>query len=377
MTTVPQQPNAPGNAWQPVPTRSQSTLVFEVLGIALGLVGVVALTTEILGGFGSGATAIAAVLAFVPLLGVLLAVRWIDRWEPEPRSMMILALVWGAGVAAFSSYLLNTVISTSIHTGQDPMREMMISSAAVAPIVEEFTKGLVLLLILWIRPRAIDGVVDGIVYAALSAAGFAFTENILYFARFSDTLLDTFVARALMGPFAHVSFSLMMGIAIGLAARHRNRWAWTWLFPIGFLLAVALHSLWNYSTFSGRFDTLYWFLQLPIFLALAYSVVVLRREEAKMIRRRAGEFASAGWLTQQEAHMLGSFEERGRAVSWAKRMGREDAMRDMQRTATRLVYNRERAVSGRAEPLDFADQNRLLHELTAQRAALYGTPALS
>ena len=31
------------------------------------------------------------------------------------------------------------------------------------------------------RRREFDGVVDGVVYAGLVAAGFAFTENILYF----------------------------------------------------------------------------------------------------------------------------------------------------------------------------------------------------
>ena len=33
------------------------------------------------------------------------------------------------------------------------------------------------------RRREFDGIVDGIVYAGLVAAGFAFTENILYFGR--------------------------------------------------------------------------------------------------------------------------------------------------------------------------------------------------
>ncbi len=52
-----------------------------------------------------------------------------------------------------------------------------------APIVEEGAKGLFLVGLLIFRRRELDGVVDGIVYAGLTAAGFAFTENILYLGR--------------------------------------------------------------------------------------------------------------------------------------------------------------------------------------------------
>lgn len=111
-----------------------------------------------------------------------------------------------------------------------------------------------------------------------------------------------------------------------------------------------------------------------MFLVLIAVVYFLRCREADVIRKRAGEFASAGWLTPQEVHMLGSFQERARAIRWASSIGRADAMRDLQRTATRLAYNRERAASGRVQISDWADQDRLLQELTAQRTAVYGTP---
>ena len=51
-----------------------------------------------------------------------------------------------------------------------------------APIVEEFAKGLGVFIIFVIARRAFDGPIDGIVYGGLVGAGFAFTENIQYFA---------------------------------------------------------------------------------------------------------------------------------------------------------------------------------------------------
>ena len=51
-----------------------------------------------------------------------------------------------------------------------------------APVTEEASKGLFLLLLLWWRRAELDGVLDGIVYAGMVGIGFAFTENILYLA---------------------------------------------------------------------------------------------------------------------------------------------------------------------------------------------------
>ena len=69
-----------------------------------------------------------------------------------------------------------------------------------------------------------DGPVDGLVYAATAAAGFAFTENILYFGAAlaeggAEELGATFVVRGIFSPFAHVLFTACIGLAIGIGAR--------------------------------------------------------------------------------------------------------------------------------------------------------------
>ena len=56
------------------------------------------------------------------------------------------------------------------------------SLAIVAPVTEELSKGLFLLLLLWWRRAELDGILDGIVYAGMVGIGFAFIENILYLA---------------------------------------------------------------------------------------------------------------------------------------------------------------------------------------------------
>ena len=44
-------------------------------------------------------TAIGFVLSSVAITGVVLAYLWLDRWEPEPPRLLVLAFIWGASVA--------------------------------------------------------------------------------------------------------------------------------------------------------------------------------------------------------------------------------------------------------------------------------------
>ncbi len=121
-------------------------------------------------------------LALIPLTIVLLGIRWIDRWEPEPRSGLIFAFLWGAGVSVLLALFVDFGISEQIAAGGGATNGTIFAQTVFqAPIVEEFGKGLGVLLIFIVGRRFFDGPVDGIVYAATVASGFAFTENIQYF----------------------------------------------------------------------------------------------------------------------------------------------------------------------------------------------------
>ncbi|MFX6803714.1 PrsW family glutamic-type intramembrane protease, partial [Acinetobacter baumannii] len=84
-------------------------------------------------------------------------------------------------------------------------------------------------------------------------AGFAFTENIQYFAvSFIEggtvQVVSVFFLRAVLSPFAHVMFTSLTGFAFGLAARRALRTgpAMRYALP-GLVGAMLLHALWNGS----------------------------------------------------------------------------------------------------------------------------------
>ncbi|WP_314096561.1 PrsW family intramembrane metalloprotease [Microbacterium foliorum] len=320
---------------------------------------------------GAAASVIGLVLALVPLAIVFFVVRMIDRWEPEPKSLVFFAIAWGA-IAAVGLTLLVDLGLTAVLG----FRGEVAGAVVQAPIVEEFWKGIGVFLIFLIARRSFDGPVDGVVYGALVGAGFAFTENIQYFAISlieggGGQLTVTFILRAIMSPFAHAMFTSLTGLAIGLAARrHASSGAALGFGILGMLGAMLLHGLWNGSSFVNFF-LLYFVLQVPLFVGFIFGIIALRREESRLTRARLGDYASAGWFTPEEVTMLATPAGRKTGLAWASQLrgDRRPLMRQFIKDATMLASVRQRAITGR-DPMAPADEQALLARTRAARAAL-------
>lgn len=360
----------------PIQPKAGRTAPIWLIGlVTLALVGIV---SYFLRALGPAASIVGMLLALIPLLGVLLAVRIIDRWEPEPRSLIVLAVAWGAVVAVAIALGVDLLLSGTVFAFFDADAHDAIRSVVQAPIVEEFAKGLGVYVIFLIGRRAFDGPLDGVVYGALVGAGFAFTENIQYFAvslvsgGIEETTF-TFLLRGILSPFAHVMFTSVTGFALGLAARRgavAGRAVGPWL--LGMLGAIGLHALWNGSAVFGDFFGLYVVLQIPLFVLFILGVIALRREEARLTRERLGEYAAAGWFTPQEVEMLATSAGRREALTWAAtlRGDRTAIMKGFIADATALAASRQRAISGR-DPHAVDDERALLARSAAAREALF------
>ncbi|PRB19110.1 PrsW family intramembrane metalloprotease [Microbacterium sp. MYb62] len=354
----------------PVPTRkgrSVSLWLFGFLGfLLLALIGYF--------GWALGVTAsvVGLVLALIPLTIVFLGVRMIDRWEPEPKRLVIFAIAWGAVAAVGLALLVDVGLKILIGPTTDAF-----SAVVQAPIVEEFWKGLGVFLIFLLARRAFDGPVDGVVYGALVGAGFAFTENIQYFALSlieggGEQLTVTFGVRAILSPFAHAMFTAVTGFAIGLVARrHGSARSALGAGLLGFVGAVLLHALWNGSATFADFFGLYFTLQVPLFIGFILGIIALRREEARLTRARLEEYAAAGWFTPEEVTMLATPAGRKVGLAWAARLrgDRRPLMRAFIKDATELAAVRQRAITGR-DSLAVDDERALLIRTRATRAAL-------
>jgi RsiW-degrading membrane proteinase PrsW (M82 family) len=310
---------------------------------------------------------------------VLLAVAWVDRWEPEPRWALWFAFLWGAAVSVAIALLVDLSLQLLLaftEPGGSPNEAL--AAVVQAPIVEETAKGIGVLLIYAFSRSHFDGPVDGLVYAATVAAGFAFTENILYFGAAlaeggAGELGATFVVRGLFSPFAHVLFTACTGLLIGVGARRGGGVAVVGWFLLGLAGAALLHALWNGSlSFADDAIGLYFTVQVPIFIGAVLLTLFLRFQEVRVTRARLGEYAAAGWFSPAEVEMLATPAGRRQARAWARSQTppRTALMRQLISDATRLAFNRHALISGRADVRRVTDERVLLEAVTADRAAL-------
>jgi RsiW-degrading membrane proteinase PrsW (M82 family) len=332
---------------------------------------------------GVQASLLGLVFAALPLGVVVPAFLWLDRFEAEPRRLLVFAFAWGALVASAGALVLNTSsILLLRQVEQDPLT---VASVGIAPVVEESLKGSAVLLILLFRRREFDGIVDGMVYAGICAAGFAFAENILYLGRaFSEGgsagLASVFFVRAVIGPFAHPLFTLCTGIGLGIAATTRSR-ALRVIAPLcGLLLAMVLHSAWNLSSVAGLngFLAVYAFLQIPVFAGFVGVAVWARRREGRLIGQYLRPYAAAGWLSYPEVEMLARMPERRRARRWARLNGGRRSLAGMeafQDAASDLALLGRRMARGEVDAAALATERRLLQSLAVRRQDFIGTGA--
>ncbi|HEX5967484.1 MAG TPA: PrsW family intramembrane metalloprotease [Intrasporangium sp.] len=371
----------PNPTWRPMLRRILTLGVAAVLLLVslLILLGIIGNQLE------AQVAVLATLMALIPLLIIVPTYLWLDRYEAEPVPYLVAAFLWGALIAVVGAFFLNSLglaLLVESHWS-DPLET---GAVYLAPITEETLKGLGIFLIYLLRRHEFDGIIDGIVYAGMIGAGFAFSENILYLGQAytemgNEGLTATFIVRGLMGPFGHPLFTSLVGIGIGIAVTTRSRGIKVLAILGGWVCAVLLHGAWNLAAIAGieGFLTAYMTFQVPLFLAFIGFLVWLRRREGRLIGQYLSAYADAGWLTHAEVGMLSHVSTRRAARAWARERGGIAAQRSMdafQDSASDLALLRSRLVRGTAERDATQREMVLLQAITTHRKDFIGTPVL-
>ncbi len=348
--------------------------VIILLGTVTGLI-VIGLTAVNPVGTGIG-----FVLSSVAMTIVVLAYLWLDRWEPEPPRLLILAFLWGASVAVVISTILQLTLEAAINPGQ-PETVSPISIVLGAPLTEEAAKGLFLLLMMTGRRRnELNSLTDCLVYAGLVGAGFAWLEDILYIGGGESVSesLATAALRLIMAPFAHSLFTTMFGIGVYFALQQRSSVAKAVYILLGYAGAVIMHGLWNGSSLLSveAYFLTYLFWMVPVFVLAIVLGVSSRRREQRVVAEKLPGMVAAGLVAPNEATWLGSIRSRKSAIGAAKQSGGKPAAKSVRNFAAQVVelaFVRDRIDRGFGDQRVFALQQEEVNEVAAARAA---APAL-
>ena len=389
MYNDPQMPGmANPNVFRAVPIRrsGHNTAIKIAVGIVALLIALLlGLIVLLLIGFETGPVGllIGLVSATIPVPLYVILVLWIDRYESEPPWMLATAFLWGALVAVFFALVLNTASGIFVAVLTNDVNAAEAFSAGIsAPIVEESAKALILLIFFFLKKDEFDGVLDGIVYAAMVGLGFAMTENIQYYGRAvlhggGGGLTLLFILRGMVAPFSHPLFTSMTGMGLGLARQSRNIFVKVVAPVVGLGLAIFMHSLWNGSAilfgFLGFLLT-YFLIMVPMFFMILVVIFLALRREGRLVRDFLLPDYQRGLFTPEEYAQLCSVRGRiGASFNALSRGGFSNwrACRQFNQTASELAFHRSRVARGiGAERPDVhereADYLRVLEDLVRQ-----------
>jgi protease PrsW len=250
--------------------------------------------------------ALAFFLATATAVPYSLMLLWFDRNEQEPLFLILTAFLWGANVATAISLIFNTTFGIfAYEILNNPYLADQLTASFSAPFIEELTKGMAVMFLFFLFRRDFDNVLDGILYGALVGLGFAWFENVLYYARAGDggpleMLKLTYLRGVLNGVTSHAAYTALTGLGFGLVRVLRKGFLrWT-LVPLFWGMAMFAHFMWNtfvgpvialsgarteLEVYLGSLPLAVLVLQSPFVILLGLVALLVWRHERKLIQR--------------------------------------------------------------------------------------------
>ena len=353
-----------------------------IAGIGIAILAISAMITIVLNsviGFSALAqygplTVLAALtIPIVPAIGINLLVNFMDRYEREPWFLRLAAFLWGALIAIPPALFIEKQVDTALQNILAPGTSDVVRSALQglnAGVTEETIKGVGLLLLFLILRDEFDNVTDGIVYGALIGAGFAMVENFSYFATNSKNILVfLIVGRIILGWLGHSTFTACFGAGLGYIRHTRVRWKQILIPLSGYLIAVGLHSFFDFVDFQasaavraapGNESVAVFSLiaiigdYIPPFLAqigLLYILIKSLAHEAQVIRDFLAVEVSNGVVLVDEYPLLQNSFERTKAE---RRVLRRSGLRQWMRV--KMLYQTEIGLAFRKWHVQMGDK---------------------
>jgi len=286
------------------------------------------------------------VLGIVPMVVYALIIWRLDRWEKEPFPLMLAAFFWGAVPSVIFAVIAQVILGISPGNGGEvSLTSELYEASIVAPLTEEFIKGLGVLLIFILFRREIDSVLDGLIYGSMVGFGFSAVENILYFSGQPDfgSLIFLFFLRAFIFGMLHALFTGLTGVGFALGKFSTNP-LMKFLWPaLGIGTAMATHALHNYFATLGGEHLLY--AVGGISLGLIWFVVTLLvclSHENRWIRIHLSEEVERGVIYAEQAVHAAGFWTRSSLNAFSQGFGVFHQRKRLLHEATELAYQKQK-----------------------------------
>jgi RsiW-degrading membrane proteinase PrsW (M82 family) len=265
---------------------------------------------------------LASILAGVlPMAFYAWILYYVDRYEKEPVRLLFGVFAWGGLVAAGVAFFINTLSSSGLYylTGNEFATQLTVSTL-IAPVVEETLKGLAVLVVFLVFRNEFDSLLDGLVYAGITALGFAATENSWYIYQYGflenswDGLVGMTLVRSILVGWQHPFYTAFIGIGFAFSRRSREA-IWRWFAPIaGWILAISFHLLHNLFASLLRSKAGFTFATIwdwSGYLGLAIFIIVLIKREQRWMKAYLASELDGEILTKHQYEIACSAWKQG------------------------------------------------------------------
>lgn len=259
-------------------------------------------------------------MAFIPAFFFSWFLYWLDRYEKEPRWLLLLTFFWGGFIAVIGAVIGSLIFQAGFEAVlQDETLVDIAGGSITAPIVEEFWKGLAVMVVFFLFRKEFDSILDGIIYGGIAGLGFAATENVLYFlSQYIEGgwggMFVNFSLRVGIFAWGHPFYTAFTGIGFAVARMNRNTLVKIAAPIVGYLLAAFAHTFHNTSlVFVQGLGSLVLIILLEwlgwlIFLGF---IIWLIRYEQGLLKKHLREEVNAGLFSEAQFKTAVSFFQFG------------------------------------------------------------------
>ena len=224
------------------------------------------------------------ILAILPSIILFFIVWKGDRYEKEPRKLLLKLFLFGM-LTTFSASIIEIVIGDYIIGSLKDMVILyaFIDSFFVVAAAEEVGKYFVLKMISWKHP-AFNYTFDAVVYSVAVSLGFATLENIMYLVGASIGLA---FARAVLSIPGHAIYAVYMGYYYGLAkhaeASGDEKQMKTYL-KKALIVPILLHGFYDFCLYTenGFFILIFFVFEIVLTVFAVRKFIKLSKDETKI-----------------------------------------------------------------------------------------------
>lgn len=195
---------------------------------------------------------ITVLIAFVPSIIYAILIRYVEKYDREPWGNIFSVFLWGATMAIILMILIRGIFKVHFaeyypKLASDSAYFLLLTACVVTPVVAELLKPIGLFFV----SGDIEESEDGLIYGAVAGLGFAATDNLLYGIFLAPlygikTFASIIIIRSISVILIHSVTTAIVGYGFSRATAIRHKKGRLYAFPLFLLLAIAIHSAFNY-----------------------------------------------------------------------------------------------------------------------------------